>query len=292
MEAYTSFAYVYDTFMDNVPYGEWARHIREKLCEHGVTDGIVLDLGCGTGTMTERLAGYGYDMIGVDNSEEMIELAMEKKTESGYDILYLLQDMRGFELYGTVRAVVSVCDSVNYITEPDELEEVFRLVNNYLDPKGIFLFDFNTVHKYRDVIGDSTIAEDRGVCSFIWDNRYYEKEQINEYDLTLFIAEDFNPMENAYVSERTADSEDALLSEEGAGDLEDTMFSEEEGGENGSLYRRYTETHYQRGYTLAEIQELLERAGLVFIEAYDADTKETPNDTSERICVIARENGK
>ena len=292
MEAYTSFAYVYDTFMDNVPYGEWARHIREKLCEHGVTDGIVLDLGCGTGTMTERLAGYGYDMIGVDNSEEMLELAMEKKTESGYDILYLLQDMRGFELYGTVRAVVSVCDSVNYITEPDELEEVFRLVNNYLDPKGIFLFDFNTVHKYRDVIGDSTIAEDRGVCSFVWDNRYYEKEQINEYDLTLFIAEDFNPMENAYVSERTADSEDALLSEEGAGDLEDTMFSEEEGGENGSLYRRYTETHYQRGYTLAEIQELLERAGLVFIEAYDADTKETPNDTSERICVIARENGK
>lgn len=292
MEAYTSFAYVYDTFMDNVPYGEWARHIREKLCEHGVTDGIVLDLGCGTGTMTERLAGYGYDMIGVDNSEKMLELAMEKKTESGYDILYLLQDMRGFELYGTVRAVVSVCDSVNYITEPDELEEVFRLVNNYLDPKGIFLFDFNTVHKYRDVIGDSTIAEDRGVCSFIWDNRYYEKEQINEYDLTLFIAEDFNPMENAYVSERTADSEDALLSEEGAGDLEDTMFSEEEGGENGSLYRRYTETHYQRGYTLAEIQELLERAGLVFIEAYDADTKETPNDTSERICVIARENGK
>lgn len=292
MEAYTSFAYVYDTFMDNVPYGEWARHIREKLCEHGVTDGIVLDLGCGTGTMTERLAGYGYDMIGVDNSEEMLELAMEKKTESGYDILYLLQDMRGFELYGTVRAVVSVCDSVNYITEPDELEEVFRLVNNYLDPKGIFLFDFNTVHKYRDVIGDSTIAEDRGVCSFIWDNIYYEKEQINEYDLTLFIAEDFNPMENAYVSERTADSEDALLSEEGAGDLEDTMFSEEEGGENGSLYRRYTETHYQRGYTLAEIQELLERAGLVFIEAYDADTKETPNDTSERICVIARENGK
>lgn len=292
MEAYTSFAYVYDTFMDNVPYGEWARHIREKLCEHGVTDGIVLDLGCGTGTMTERLAGYGYDMIGVDNSEEMLELAMEKKTESGYDILYLLQDMRGFELYGTVRAVVSVCDSVNYITEPDELEEVFRLVNNYLDPKGIFLFDFNTVHKYRDVIGDSTIAEDRGVCSFIWDNRYYEKEQINEYDLTLFIAEDFNPMENAYVSERTADSEDALLSEEGAGDLEDTMFSEEEGGENGSLYRRYTETHYQRGYTLAEIQELLECAGLVFIEAYDADTKETPNDTSERICVIARENGK
>lgn len=279
MEAYTSFAYVYDTFMDNVPYGEWASHIREKLGEHGVTEGIVLDLGCGTGTMTERLAEYGYDMIGIDNSEEMLELAMEKKMESGYDILYLLQDMREFELYGTVRAVVSVCDSVNYITEPDELGKVFCLVNNYLDPKGIFLFDFNTVYKYRDVIGDSTIAEDRGVCSFIWDNRYYEKEQINEYDLTLFISEDFDPMETVCRSK-------------GGNAREDSVFSEEEELESGSLYRRYTETHYQRGYTLAEIQELLERAGLVFIEAYDADTKETPNDTSERICVIARENGK
>lgn len=291
MEAYTSFAYVYDTFMDNVPYGEWARHIREKLCEHGVTDGIVLDLGCGTGTMTERLAGYGYDMIGVDNSEEMLELAMEKKTESGYDILYLLQDMRGFELYGTVRAVVSVCDSVNYITEPDELEEVFRLVNNYLDPKGIFLFDFNTVHKYRDVIGDSTIAEDRGVCSFIWDNRYYEKEQINEYDLTLFIAEDFNPMENAYVSERTADSEDALLSEEGAGDLEILCFQKKRVAKTevyiGDIRRRIT-----KRVDACRDTRTSGTCRSCIIEAYDADTKETPNDTSERICVIARENGK
>ena len=97
-----------------------------------------MDLGCGTGTMTEKLADYGYDMIGVDNSEDMLELAMEKRMESGKDILYLLQDMREFELYGTVRAIVSVCDSVNYITEPEELEEVFRLVNNYLDPKGVF----------------------------------------------------------------------------------------------------------------------------------------------------------
>ena len=113
------------------------------------------------------------------------------------------------------------------------------------------------------MIGDSTIAEDRGVCSFIWDNRYYEKEQINEYDLTLFIAEDFNPMENAYVSERTADSEDALLSEEGAGDLEDTMFQKKRVAKTEVYIGDNTETHYQRGYTLAEIQELLERAGLV-----------------------------
>ncbi len=103
--------------------------------------------------MTGLLADKGYDMIGVDNSEEMLAEAMEKRVESGQDILYLLQDMQEFELYGTVRAVVSVCDSLNYITDRDELRHVFELVNNYLDPEGIFLFDMNTVHKYRDILG-------------------------------------------------------------------------------------------------------------------------------------------
>lgn len=254
MEAYTSFASVYDTFMDNVPYEEWGGYIHSLLCRYGVKDGLVLDLGCGTGTMTEILAGYGYDMIGVDNSGDMLELAMEKRFASGHDILYLLQDMREFELYGTVRAVVSVCDSVNYITELEELAEVFRLVNNYLDPGGIFLFDFNTEYKYREVMGDCTIAEDRGDCSFIWDNCYYEEEKINEYDLTLFIRE-------------------------GSDD-------------NGALYRKYRETHFQRGYTLEEIRELLSSAGLVFQAAYDMDTGEAAWEKSERICVIARECGK
>ena len=261
LEAYTGFAAVYDTFMDNVPYGEWGEYIHSMLCKYNVKDGIVLDLGCGTGTMTEILAGYGYDMIGADNSEEMLELAMEKRIQSGHDILYLLQDMREFELYGTVRAVVSVCDSVNYITDPQDLEKVFRLVNNYLDPGGIFLFDFNTEYKYREVMGDCTIAEDRGECSFIWDNYYYEEERINEYDLTLFVRE-----------EGQADPGDQ--------DAE------------GQLYRRYTEKHYQRAYTLEEMRQLLEKAGLVYETAYDMDTKEEPRGTSERICVIARECGK
>lgn len=103
--------------------------------------------------------------------------------------MYLLQDMREFELYGTVRAVVSVCDCVNYITDEKELEQVFRLVNNYLDPEGIFIFDFNTEYKYKEILGEQTIAEDREDCSFIWDNYYYEDESMNEYELTLFIKE-------------------------------------------------------------------------------------------------------
>lgn len=132
MDAYTSFAAVYDTFMDNIPYEEWKSYLEELLKEYGVQDGLVLDLGCGTGTMTELLAADGYDMIGVDNSEEMLEIAREKQIKSGHEILYLLQDMREFELYGTVGAVFSICDSLNYITEPEELKQVFRWVNNYL----------------------------------------------------------------------------------------------------------------------------------------------------------------
>ena len=92
MEAYTSFARVYDTFMDNIPYEEWCEYLTGLMREYGVRDGLVLDLGCGTGNMTELLAKAGYDMIGADNAEEMLEIAMEKRDKSGHDILYLLQD--------------------------------------------------------------------------------------------------------------------------------------------------------------------------------------------------------
>lgn len=250
MDAYTSFARVYDTFMDNIPYEEWAEYLTGLLKEYGVSDGLVLDLGCGTGNMTELLADAGYDMIGVDNAEEMLEIAMEKKEESGHDILYLLQDMREFELYGTVRAVVSICDSVNYIDDEEDLTEVFRLVNNYLDPGGVFIFDFNTLYKYREILGDRTIAENRDDCSFIWDNYYYDEDRINEYELSIFIREE------------------------------------------DDLFRKYEETHYQRAYTLEEMTRLIKDSGLEFITAYDAFTHEAPNEKSERIYMIARENGK
>ena len=252
MEAYTSFAAVYDTFMDNVPYEEWADYLWRLLQEYGIADGLVLELGCGTGSMTELLALKGYDMIGVDNSEDMLELAMEKRIESGHDILYLLQNMQEFELYGTVRAVVSVCDSVNYVTDEEELTEVFRLVNNYLDPQGVFIFDFNTEYKYQEILGEQVIAEEREECSFIWDNYYDEEQKINEYELTLFVQSQEDP----------------------------------------ELYRKYQEVHYQRAYTLERIRNLIEKAGLRYVTAYDAYTKDAPLYTSERICVVAQECGK
>lgn len=258
MEAYTDFAYVYDTFMDETPYEEWCSFVKKMIEKYGVSKpeksktlldsekNLVLDLGCGTGTLTRLLAGEGYDMIGIDNSPDMLEIAMEKSAEKGQEILYLLQDMRQFELYSTVGTVISVCDSLNYLLSEEDLLQTFRLVNNYLFPGGIFLFDFNTVYKYEEVIGDTTIAENREECSFIWENYYHPKEQINEYEITVFAQE------------------------------------------QDGMYRKFTETHYQRGYTAQQMKYLVEQAGMQVECMLDADTREEITEKSERIYVIAR----
>ena len=190
MDAYTEFAKVYDLFMDNIPYEEWGAYLKRLLHENGVDDGLVLELGCGTGTMTEILAEAGYDMIGVDQSEEMLEEAARKREESGHEIMYLCQDMREFELYGTVRAIVCVCDSMNYILEEEEVLGILTsAARNYLDYGGLFIFDLNTEYKYKEILGEQTIAENREESSFIWENYYDEDSHINEYNLTLFIKE-------------------------------------------------------------------------------------------------------
>lgn len=283
MEAYTDFASVYDTFMDETPYEEWAEFLHELIKKYGISvpvsekrcgrdenvsaekiteenvsetvleseKNLVLDLGCGTGTLTELLYFKGYDMIGVDFSQEMLNIAMDKREKSGSGILYLCQDMRELDLYSTVGTVVSACDSVNYLLEDEDVIDTFRLVNNYLYPGGIFIFDFNTVYKYEQVLGDTTIAENRPECSFIWDNYYHDKEHVNEYDLTIFVKE-----------------------------------------EAGELFRKFTETHYQRGYTLDEMKAFVVRAGMKFVAAIDADTHQEPTPESERIYLIAREQGK
>lgn len=187
MDAYTAFAQVYDLFMDNVPYEKWCGYITGVLREHDIKDGPILDLGCGTGEMTRLLAKEGYDLTGVDSSPEMLQEAFDR--QEGQDILYLLQPMQELELDGSVRAVCSVCDCINYVLLERELAETFCRVWTCLEPGGVFIFDVNTDYKYRQLLGDNTFAESRDEGAFIWENYYDEESSVNEYDLTLFIPE-------------------------------------------------------------------------------------------------------
>lgn len=252
MSAYEGFAEVYDTFMEDTPYDLWTEYLIEIFKKHSLNNNtnIIAELGCGTGNMTQRLAGKGFDMIGIDISESMLAKAREK-TSSDLNILYLNQDMREFELYGTADAIISMCDSINYITEEKELLEVFKLVNNYLEPKGLFVFDINTIYKFRDILGDNSFCETTEDSAYTWENYYDENEKINEFYTNFFIKDN----------------------------------------ETG-LYMRHEEFHYEKGYEINKIKELLERAGLKFEAVYDELTFNEPNDKSQRVFFVAREKEK
>lgn len=248
MQPYTiGFAEVYDVLMDHISYEDWADYIEDLLHKDGIQNGLVLELGCGTGKMTRLMAQKGYDMIGIDNSEDMLSIARECNDKEELDILYLCQDMREFELYGTVKAVISVCDSMNYILTEEELLKVFTLVNNYLDPKGLFIFDLSTIYAYEEVMGDTTYAVNRPEGTFIWENTYYPEEEINEVNLTLFVPN------------------------------------------KDGLFEKREEEHTRRGYTLDTIRQLIEKAGLQWVNAIDEESKGEAHEESERVYVIARE---
>ena len=282
MKPYSAFAEIYDSCMDNVPYDEWASRITDVFRQNGVPEGaIVADLGCGTGAMSRKLQEAGYDVIGIDASEEMLMVAQEREydrladlwededyddgseddkageasfsdddcecEETGKRITYLCQDIRSFELYGTVSAVVSVCDTMNYLLEESDLLKTFRLVNNYLERDGLFVFDMKSPYYYEKVLGDSVRVEDEENYTMIWDNSYDANTQINEYSLTMFVHDD------------------------------------------DDRYVRNDEEHRQRAYTLAEIRKMIEESGMVFVAAYDAYTDCPATDTSERFVIVARE---
>jgi hypothetical protein len=145
--------------------------------------------------------------------------------------------------------MISVGDSINYLLEEADLEDLFACVERGLLPGGVFVFDFKTIHLYRDVIGDSTIAEDRGECAFIWDNYYDPESCINEYDLAVFVRED---------------------------------------SEDGSLYRRFDEVHRQRGYTPDQLRRAAEKAGLVWVAMQDSVTAGEIDEETERAMAAVR----
>ncbi len=185
---YNRFAYLYDNLINDVNYEEWLSYYYKIFQRYGLKPGLGLDLGCGTGNLTKLFSDKGIDMTGVDLSEDMLMVAREKS--EGRDILYLNQDMREFELYGTVDFIVSSLDCINYITDKRELLKVMKLVNNYLNPGGLFVFDINTQYKLENIIGNNTfiLENEKTFCS--WQNEYDKKRKTVDFYLTFFTEEE------------------------------------------------------------------------------------------------------
>jgi SAM-dependent methyltransferase len=228
--------------MDGTPYEKWASNLERLFKRFKLSPKLILDLGCGTGGVTIPMSRRGYEMIGVDISVDMLNIAREKAAASELDILYLNQDMRSFELYGTVDACISVCDSMNYILNPAGLKKVFKLVKNYLNPGGYFIFDLNTLYFFRQLASRGSFGEIRENCAFICETGYSEKRRVMEYCVDVFV-------------------------------------------QNGDIYNRFSEVHFERAYAMDEIVPLIEQSGLNFRGVYDAKTLKAISAESERVYV-------
>lgn len=222
MSRYGSFAEYYDSLTSNVDYRKTAEYVSDILNENGINRGILLDLACGTGTMSLIMAQKGYDVIGVDNSPEMLGEAREKALAAGEDILFLCQDMCSIDLYGTVDCTVCLLDSLNHLESKEELLETFKRVSLFTVPGGLFVFDVNTEYKHNYVLGDNTFVYDNDDVYCVWQNEYDDESKTVEIFLDFFQEENgLYRRSSEYFSEIAFSDSDIknLLSEAGFTDI-------------------------------------------------------------------------
>ncbi|NLU35769.1 MAG: methyltransferase domain-containing protein [Clostridiales bacterium] len=219
---YQEFAYLYDKLMKNVDYQRWADHIEEIFRKNGRKPETVVDLGCGTGAVTNILAERGYQVTGVDISEDMLFVAREKARKSGLQVSYICQDMTELTLHRPVDAIICMCDGFNYILEEAKLKQTFQRIYQYLNPGGILVFDISTYYKLASILGNNTMADSDEEISFIWFNNFDRQSRILEMNLTFFKKEnglykraDETHYQRAYYTEEIT----ALLQESGFCDI-------------------------------------------------------------------------
>jgi len=184
---YIALAQIYDRLTLDVNYVQMADFFVQIFQKSSLNPKLVLDLGCGTGSLCIEMANRGYDMIGVDISPEMLQIATEKSQKHHDSILYLLQDIRSFELYGTVDVILASLDVLNHITKKRDLLEILRLVRNYLVPGGLFLFDINSEYKLSSKLPNQTFYQVEDDVAWIWNNTYNREKHLCKFDLTFFI---------------------------------------------------------------------------------------------------------
>ncbi len=190
--SYGIFSSVYDILTENVEYERIADKICSLLHENGVDRGLLLDLGCGTGTLSFMLEKNGYDVIGVDASEDMLSVANEKKYDEESSALFLCQKAEELDLFGTIQCAVSSLDTFNHIDSIEKIEKAISLVSLFMDMNGIFIFDMNTPYKHKKVLGNNTFVYDMDEVYCVWQNSYDEDSERTDIDLDFFIKNEEN----------------------------------------------------------------------------------------------------
>lgn len=196
MAAYKKFARWYDRFMADIPYGEWAEYVIGQLKRYGIEPdaadngaedlggNVVLELGCGTGSMARYLCMEGYRVVGIDLSPDMIKEA-DRKLIPGFEAY--VGDMRvPFLENESCAGIISVCDSMNYLTAKSDVELTIKAAAMQLKSGGVFIFDMKTDRFYREELADNAFTDRAGSISYVWENHYDERTHVNTYDITFY----------------------------------------------------------------------------------------------------------
>lgn len=186
--AYEVFADFYDKLTGNVGYKERAEYILSVLDKLNHQAGLTLDLACGTGSLTLELKKQGVDIYGIDGSPDMLSVALQKASDEGEQILFLCQKMQSIDLYGTIDTCVCTLDSINHLTNKQDVQKTFQRVSLFMNKGGVFLFDVNTVYKHRCVLSDNVFVFDTDEVYCVWQNTPDEDNKVN-ISLDFFIPE-------------------------------------------------------------------------------------------------------
>lgn len=191
MNSYTKFAALYDSLMNSdVNYNQWADYIENLFDLYEKVPKLICDLACGTGNMTLPLSSRGYEMIGVDRSADMLSIARDKAQAAGLDVVFLAQDMKKLDLYGSCDAFLCMIDGFNYILNPNSLYRIAKRIKTcFLEPDGVFIFDLSSEYKLKSFIGDNTFIHDGDDVFYSWENKYYENSKMCEMYLNFFVKE-------------------------------------------------------------------------------------------------------
>lgn len=251
MAGYSDFAYFYDLLTENVDYIAVSEYIKNLLVKNNVDGGILLDLACGTGELSLLLSDMGYDVIGVDASEDMLNVAQEKKMQKGdNETMFLCQQMQQLDLFGTINAAVCTLDSLNHITDEAALCEAIRRVSLFMEDEGIFIFDVNTPYKHKSVLGNNTFVYDFDEVYCVWQNST-DENMLTQISLDIF----------------------------------------EKDEEEDDVYYKHSESFCERGYSIEFLQKLLEDNKFEVIGIYNEMTESSLTENSERAVFVAKKHG-